>query len=385
MPAARGSFQIGSFRGIPVRVHISLLIVLPLLAFLFGGAFRRAAEVAEVPPERLGGSPALWGLLVAVGLFASVLIHELAHTVYALRRGGAVRSITLMMVGGVSELTEAPPRPRDEALMAAVGPLTSILLAVLFGVATWLLQEVRSFNIQFACFYMAALNLFLGVFNLLPAFPMDGGRIVRASLTGRLGPVRATRVASLLGRGFAILFGIWAVVSFNPFLIVIAFFIFMGAQGEAQQVRMKVTLERVPVADLMTPLRVGVDVGASLEEALWELRRERRLLLPVTEEGRPVGQVALEMVRNVPEPERMTRTARELMRPAVVARLDEDGWTALRRMAEEEVPQLAVVEVDGRLAGTLDVNDVQRGLSLFQAREERNGQQARRWRQERPA
>ncbi|WIG95155.1 site-2 protease family protein [Myxococcus sp. SDU36] len=385
MRAARGSFQIGSFRGIPVRVHFSLLLVLPLLAFLFGGAFRRAAEVAEVPPERLGGSPALWGLVVAVGLFASVFVHELAHTVYALRRGGKVRSITLMMVGGVSELTEAPPRPRDEALMAAVGPLTSLLLAALLGGATWLLQEARSFNVQFAFFYMASLNLFLGVFNLLPAFPMDGGRIVRASLAGRLGMVRATQVASWLGRGFAVLFGVGAVLSFNPFLAVIAFFIFMGAQGEAQQVRMKATLERVPVADLMTPRRVGVDAGASLEQTLWDLRRERLLLLPVTEDGRPVGQVSLETVRGVPDSERMTRTAREVMVPAVVVRLDEDGWTALRRMAEEEMPQLIVVEADGALAGTLDLNDVQRGLSLYQAREERRGPQERRWRQERPA
>ncbi|GHG67968.1 site-2 protease family protein [Comamonas sp. JC664] len=385
MRAARGSFQIGSFRGIPIRVHFSLVIVLPVLAFLFGGAFRRAAEVAEVPSERLSGSPALWGLAVAVGLFASVFVHELAHTVYALRRGGTVRSITLMMVGGVSELTEAPPRPRDEALMAAVGPLTSILLAVLLGGATWLLQEAGSFNAQFALFYMASLNLFLGVFNLLPAFPMDGGRIVRASLTGRLGAVRATQVASLLGRGFAVLFGVWAVLSFNPFLAVIAFFIFMGAQGEAQQVRMKATLERVPVADLMTPRRVGVSAGASLEETLWALRRERLLLLPVTEGDRPVGQVALEVVRSVPDAERMTRTAREVMQPAVVVRLDEDGWVALRRMAEEEVPQLVVVEPDGTLAGTLDVNDVQRGMTLYQAREERRGRRESRWQQERPA
>ena len=128
----------GAFRGIPIRVHFTLLLILPLLAVMFGGAFRRAAEVAEVPPERLLGSPAVWGLGVAVGLFASVFVHELAHTLYALARGGRVRSITLMMVGGVSELTEAPPRPRDEALMALVGPLTSILLAAGFGVATWL-------------------------------------------------------------------------------------------------------------------------------------------------------------------------------------------------------------------------------------------------------
>ncbi|MCP3144267.1 site-2 protease family protein [Pyxidicoccus xibeiensis] len=386
MRAAKGSLQVGSFRGIPIRVHFTLLLILPVLAFMFGGAFREAARMAEVPPERLLGSPALWGLGVAVGLFASVLVHELAHTVYALWRGGRVRAITLMMVGGVSELTEAPPRPKDEALMALVGPLTSIFLAVVFGGVTVLLQDTRSFNLQFACFYLASLNMFLGVFNLLPAFPMDGGRIVRAALTGRLGPVRATRVASGLGRGMAVLFGLYGALVLNPFLVVIAVFIYAGAEGEARQVRMKATLERVPVSLLMTPGLVGVDVAASLWEAMWALRREKKVVLPVTEGGRPVGWLWLEPVREVPEEERATFTPRELMRPAAVVGVDENAWTALRRMAEHEVPQLAVVAADGTLAGTLDLSDVQRGLALYQERTERNERAARRgWRQERPA
>jgi len=321
---------------------------------------------------------------VAVGLFASVLVHELAHTVYALRRGGRVRSITLMMVGGVSELTEAPPRPRDEALMALVGPLASIVLAVAFGGGTWLLQGTRSFNLQFACFYLASLNFFLGAFNLLPAFPMDGGRIVRASLTGRLGAVRATRVASLMGRAIAVLMGLWGAFSLNPFLMVIAVFIYVGAEGESRQVRMKATLERVPVSALMTPRLEGVDAGASLWEAMWALRQAKRLL-PVTEEGRPVGWLGIDAVGGVPETERATRTARELMRPVEVVGVDEDGWTALRRMAEKEAPQLAVVAASGTLEGILDLLDVQRGLLLYEARAERAGRQERGWRQERPA
>jgi Zn-dependent protease len=376
--------QVGAFRGIPIRVHFTLLLILPLLAVMFGGAFRRAAEVAEVPPERLLGSPAVWGLGVAVGLFASVLVHELAHTVYALRRGGRVRSITLMMVGGVSELTEAPPRPRDEALMALVGPLASIVLAVAFGGGTWLLQGTRSFNLQFACFYLASLNFFLGAFNLLPAFPMDGGRIVRASLTGRLGAVRATRVASLMGRAIAVLMGLWGAFSLNPFLLVIAVFIYVGAEGESRQVRMKATLERVPVSALMTPRLEGVDAGASLWEAMWALRQAKRLL-PVTEDGRPVGWLGMDAVGGVPETERATRTARELMQPVEVVGVDEDGWTALRRMAEKEAPQLAVVAASGTLEGILDLLDVQRGLMLYEARAERAGRQERGWRQERPA
>jgi Zn-dependent protease/CBS domain-containing protein len=376
---------VGAFRGIPIRVHVTLLLVLPLLAAMFGGAFRRAAELAEVPPERLLGAPAAWGLGVAVGLFASVFVHELAHTVYALARGGRVRSITLMMVGGVSELTEAPPRPRDEALMALVGPLTSLVLAAGLGGVTWLLQGTRSFNLQFACFYLASLNLFLGLFNLLPAFPMDGGRIVRASLTGRLGALRATRVAAVLGRGFAVLFGLWGALTFNPFLMVIAVFIYLGAEGEARQMRMKATLERVPVSALMTPRVAGVEATASLWDAMWALRRERRLVLPVTEGGRPVGWVGMEALDAVPDAERATRAARELMGPAEVVGLEEDGWTALRRMAEKEVPQLAVVTEEGALAGTLDLTDVQRGLALYQARLERFERQARGVRQERPA
>ncbi len=384
MRAARGSLQVGAFRGIPIRVHFTLLLILPLLAVMFGGAFRRAAEVAEVPPERLLGSPAVWGLGVAVGLFASVLVHELAHTVYALRRGGRVRSITLMMVGGVSELTEAPPRPRDEALMALVGPLASIALAVAFGGGTWLLQGTLSFNLQFACFYLASLNFFLGAFNLLPAFPMDGGRIVRASLTGRLGAVRATRVASLMGRAIAVLMGLWGAFSLNPFLLVIAVFIYVGAEGESRQVRMKATLERVPVSALMTPRLEGVDAGASLWEAMWALRQAKRLL-PVTEDGRPVGWLGMDAVGGVPETERATRTARELMQPVEVVGVDEDGWTALRRMAEKEAPQLAVVAASGTLEGILDLLDVQRGLMLYEARAERAGRQERGWRQERPA
>ncbi|WP_254613955.1 site-2 protease family protein [Myxococcus sp. CA056] len=385
MRESRGALKVGSLRGIPIRVHYSLLLVLPLLAYLFGGAFRRAAEVAEVPPEQLMGSPMLWGLGVAVGLFASVFVHELAHTFYALARGGQVRSITLMMVGGVSELSEAPPRPRDEALMALVGPLTSLALAGLFGLATWGVEGTTSFNLQFACFYLASLNLFLGLFNLLPAFPMDGGRILRAVLSGRMGPVRATRVASLVGRGFAVLFALWGVVSFNPFLFVIAFFIFMGAEGESRQVRMKALLERVSVSELMTPRGAGVEAGALLEQALWDLRRERQTALPVTEDGRPVGLVDVEAVRAVSEADRIHRLTREVMRPVQVVRLDEDGWRAVRQLAENSAQLLAVVDADGRLVGTLDVDDVQRGMTLLQTREERAERDARRWRQERPA
>ncbi|NVJ28777.1 site-2 protease family protein, partial [Myxococcus sp. AM011] len=129
----------------------------------------------------------------------------------------------------------------------------------------------------------------------------------------------------------------------------------------------------------------GVEVGALLEQALWDLRRERQTVLPVTEDGRPVGLVDVEAVRAVSEADRIHRLTREVMRPVLVVRLDEDGWRAVRQLAENSAQLLAVVDAEGRLVGTLDVDDAQRGMTLVQTREERAERDARRWRQERPA
>ncbi|RKH34096.1 site-2 protease family protein [Corallococcus sicarius] len=384
MRARPGALQVGSFRGVPIRIHFSLLLALPLLAFSFAGTFQQAAGAADVPPGSLPGHPLMWGLVVAVGLFVSVLLHEMAHTLYALRHGGEVHGITLMIVGGVSELAEVPKKPRDEALMALVGPLTSLGLAVVLASATWLLKGLGLFPLQFAGFTLAMLNAVLGVFNLLPAFPMDGGRIVRAALTPRLGVLKATRVAALLGRAFAVLFGVWGVVALNPFTLVIAFFVLMGAEAESRQVRMRVVLEHVRVATLMTPRAVGVDLDLSMADAQWALRREHTQMLPVTNGGHPVGRVSWASVEAIPEDERAGCMVREVMEDGVVAELCEDGWTALRRMAEAGVPLLAVVDEEGLLAGTLDWNDLQRGMTRAEQELERKDSRTG-WPRERPA
>ncbi|HVG59357.1 MAG TPA: site-2 protease family protein [Hyalangium sp.] len=384
MRSTRGAFQVASFRGVPIRIHYSLILVLPLLALLFGGVFRQAARMAEVPVAPGGAAPFLWGLGVAVGLFASVLVHELAHVLYALRTGGQVRSITLMIVGGVSEVTELPRRHRDEVLMALVGPLTSVALgALLLGVQA-LLPQSPAFSPGFAITYLAGLNLFLGLFNLVPAFPMDGGRILRGLLAGRMGVVRATRVASMVGKGFALLFFIVALFTLNPFLFVIALLVLTGAEGEARQVLLKTVLEKLQVEQLMSPRFHGVELDTSLEEALGELRRARRLALPATEQDQPVGWVVLGDVLKVPEAERVQRTLRELVKPAVMVAPGDNAWSAVRRMAETQPPLLLVLE-QGRLVGTVDANDLNAAVALHLASAQERGGRWPRWRQERPA
>ncbi|HEX8437725.1 site-2 protease family protein [Archangium sp.] len=360
----RGAVRIATLRGIPIRLHYSFLLVLPVLAWLFSQAFRNAAEAADVPPERLLGHPLAWGLGLVVALFLSVLVHELAHSFYALRKGGQVSDITLMMIGGVSRITRMPEGPRQEALMALVGPLTSLALGGLFLAAYTLLAGARSFNLQFAVFYLGSLNVFLGFFNLLPAFPMDGGRILRSLLSVRLGRVRATQVAGGVGKAFAVLFGLLGLVSGNFVLVLIAAFVFLGAASESREVLMQSLLARVRVREVMVPRTASVEAEDSLEEVAARLRTERRRALPVREEGRVVGLVTLAAVRQVPAARRSQVRVREVALPVPTLTPESTAWDALRELGQRRLPQLPVVLEDGTLAGTLTQDDVMRGLEL---------------------
>ena len=359
----RGHIQVASLRGIPIRVHFTFLLILPFLAWSFAQAFRGAAAAASVPPERLMGSPWLWGLGVAVALFVSVLLHELAHSLYALHKGGAVSDISLMMIGGVSRITRMPESSRHEALMALAGPVTSLAIGALSLGTHVLLASANSFNLSFAFFYLGSLNIFLGLFNLLPAFPMDGGRILRALLTGRLGRVRATQVAGWVGQGFAVLFGLYALLSGNFVLLFIAFFVFMGAAAESRDVLLQSRLAGVSVGEVMVRRTEAVEVEQSLREALERLHGERRRAMPVVEAGQVVGMLVLDDVRRVPVRELDGRQVRELSVAAPVLTPESSAWDALKEMSQRRLPQLPITE-HGVLVGTLTQEDLVRALEL---------------------
>ncbi len=363
-----GSFSIGRVGGIQIRLHFTFLIVLPIIAFAFARefvGFRYAAMMAGVPPELIRGSPALWGTLVALGLFASVLVHELAHAFLAIRRGGKVRDITLLMIGGVSNLVELPRQPKDEAVMALVGPLTSIVLAGVLYVVQLLLGGTALFSLRFGIFYLAAMNLVLGLFNLLPAFPMDGGRILRGLLAGRMGVVRATHVAATCGKAFALLFVLVSFLTFNVFLMLIAFFVYIGAEAEARQVVAQSVLGQVRVTDLLQPAPAPIDSFATVEEAAARMLRERQLALPVKRGDEILGIVTLERVERVPPERRANILVPDIVRAAPKVPATANVWDALRLMTENQLPMVPVV--DGpRLLGFLSHDDVVRGLRLYQ-------------------
>src|SRR5262249_24187970 len=161
------------------------------------------------------------------------------------------------------------------AIMALVGPLTSLALAAIFYGIRLAIAGLGSFDVQFAFFYVAEMNLFLGLFNLLPAFPMDGGRVVRGLLVERYGVIRATQIAVALGKAFSVVFGIIGLFSFNIILIIIAFFIFLGADAESRGVLVKAMMGHVRVRDLMSARHPFVSPAPSVYDAAEQMLRER--------------------------------------------------------------------------------------------------------------
>ncbi len=220
------SYKIATVWGIPIKIHISLILVMLFYAL----------SVAR------GGVLAILAtLLLTASVFFSVALHELGHSFVALRKGCRVREITLLFIGGAAMMEDMPRRPRDEIQMASAGPLVSIAV----GLIGWSIgRQYANHLLGYILLQVGLINFFLAGFNLLPSFPMDGGRIFRAALTPKMGRLKATFVASRLGKIIAVFFGIYALLSDEPFaprfiLIAIAFLIFSMAENEYRMVAMQ--------------------------------------------------------------------------------------------------------------------------------------------------
>ena len=285
----RGTFTIVRVRGIPVRVHWTLLVLIPYLALALAYEFPSIAQTAGVRPADVQLPRIAWGILLAIGLFVSVVLHELAHSVVAIWRGGRVKEIVLMVVGGVSVIESMPKRRWEEGLVAAVGPLLSLLLGgVLFaGYAASQTADAR-----FGLFYLAETNLVLGVFNLLPAFPMDGGRIFRALLASWLGAARATEISARVGKGLAALLGLLGIVAGSMLTVLVALFLYTGADTEARAQRLRDALAGLRMADLMMQNPLSLPASVSLADAAaLMLAAGRGEAVAVDEDGHALGVV----------------------------------------------------------------------------------------------
>ncbi|HLM78712.1 MAG TPA: site-2 protease family protein [Rubrobacteraceae bacterium] len=350
------SFKIGRAFGIDTKVHWTFFLLLILFAF-FG--FQDTGTLL--------GALVTTGLVVA--LFFCVLLHEYGHSLVAQRLGIEIRDITLLPIGGLARMKTLPEKPVDEVKIAIAGPLVNVVLAPLFfGLALLLgadfssvtgIVGVSSAGEAFAA--LAVLNVVLAVFNLIPAFPMDGGRVLRGLLATRLGSVRATDVASGVGQFFAFVFFLVGLLV-NPFLILIAVFIFFGASGESQMVRQRETMRGLSVADVMGTKRRTETVtpyhnfGQVLDSVIHGYQED----FPVVDyEGKLVGIITRNEILAAAHSPNRYASVRDLMKPDVPtvspnADLFTDGYRILQ---ESGLRALPVVE-NGDLVGMLTMDDV---------------------------
>jgi len=376
----KDSIQIGELFGIPIRLHFTFLIVIPLFTMIIAYQIEYSVKFLEmvfglttpvdtsiITAEYI---PYILGMIVTLSLFASVLIHELAHSVVAISKGLEVKSITLLILGGVSAIDEGQsPDPDVEMPMAIAGPLASLVIGIITGVfalvSFYFIPQPPFAGILFYVFgYLSFLNILLFLFNLIPAFPMDGGRVLRAFLAKRMPVHQATAIAADIGRGFAIVFGIVGLLLFNPILIIIAVFVYLGAGQEATMVRYSHLLNGVTVSDAMSSPVTYITPGSSVDSVVQAMYNTKHLGFPVIENGTLIGVVTLHDINKISSIDREAMIVKDVMtRGPATLPPDAPLTEALKIMSVMNIGRVPVVR-DGQVEGIVTRTDILRFLEL---------------------
>ncbi len=370
-----GSFRIGKIAGIDIDINVSWIIILVLLTVsLATGWF------PQLYPGWSSGTYWVVGLISALLLFVSVLLHELAHSLVARRRGLPVKNITLFIFGGVSNIEQEPKSPGVEFQVAVVGPLTSLLIGAICYLLLLPLRGTHS-PLEGILFYLAVTNVLLGVFNLIPGFPLDGGRVLRSivwKITGSL--TKATRIASISGQVIAYLFilwGIWQLFTGNVlngiWIGFIGWFLLSAAQSANSQATLASVFRGVTVGEVMNPKPVTVPANISLQQLIdaYFLPGALRYAL-VMQADHLAGLITLSDIRHIPRERWANVPVSQAMIPLErlhVVSPQQSLSDVLPLMAGRDVNQLPVVQ-NGALVGILSRDaivqylEVRRGLGV---------------------
>jgi Zn-dependent protease/CBS domain-containing protein len=368
------SIRLFSVRGIDIRAHITFPLILVWGALQFGLLARQ------------GLTGALFGIVVTLILFAIVILHELGHSFAALHYGVPVKQIVLLPIGGVAQLERIPEKPIQEFVIAAAGPLVNFGLAGILAVAGLILDlplPMRgltgvlnalgrgSFSAVFGYIFIA--NLFLALFNLLPAFPMDGGRVLRALLASRLDYVRATTISVTVGQGLALLMGLWGFLNGGFFFILIAFFIYAGASQEGRMIQFRSVLGGLTVAQAYSRDVAFLTPESSLRDAVDLTLNSFQSDFPVCEGDQLVGLLThsrlVEVLNKLGPEERVGQIMEKDFQPT---QPDEELFAIQQKLAEQQRDALPVVE-DGRFLGLITNRDISEVYRLASSRPEMLG------------
>jgi Zn-dependent protease/predicted transcriptional regulator len=364
----KNAWRVGRVFGIDIKIDSSWVVIFVLFSWFLAGSYFPKAH-----PHWTLALNWTMGLLTSLLFFGSVLVHELTHSLVAQKQGEEVKSITLFILGGVAQIKEEPNEPLKEFGMAIVGPLSSFFLAVIFLLIS-LLAAPASEPVRSAAFFLFNMNLVLGAFNLLPGFPMDGGRVLRAIVWKVTGDLRkATRIASLVGDGIAYLMifsGVFLILrgDFDGlWWVLIGWFLHNASRQGYAQVMIKSALEGLKARDLMNSdfetVPAGLPVRALVDDYI--LRKKERVFL-VTVGGDLKGIVCLEDVKSLPREEWEQSPVSQVMTPKDKLQsvpLDADGNQILASLTTRDVHQIPVMDGD-RVVGIICRNDILRVLQL---------------------
>jgi Zn-dependent protease/CBS domain-containing protein len=356
------SIAIGSIRGTVIRVHVTFLLLLVWIAFSYYA--------------QGGTQAAIQGVVFIVLVFACVVLHEFGHVLAARRYGVQTPDITLLPIGGVARLQRIPEQPSQELVIALAGPAVNVVIAVALYLALGALPSTQSMELQNPGTNLLArllsVNIFLVLFNLIPAFPMDGGRVLRALLGYRMGFARATQIAAVVGQALAFAFGLLGLLG-NPLLLFIALFVYLGAAAEAHSVQLRQAARGIIAGDAAITRFESLTPLSTVEDAVQCLIRTTQHEFPIVDGGgRLRGVLTRDAMIHALRDAGPSVSVMEVMRrdiPVVHQRqtLDE----ALRLLQESRQPAVGVVDSDGRLAGFITPENLGELMMVHAAGRER--------------
>lgn len=361
-----GSLKIVTIMGIPIRIHFSWLIIFGLITWSLSTFY-----FPKAVPQLKGSSYWISGVAAAFLLFVSVAVHELSHSFIAIRYGQSILSITLFIFGGVAQMKGEPAHPKAEFRMAIAGPLSSFLLSLIF----FLSYRLVTGEIVKALFqYLSQLNLILGAFNLIPGFPMDGGRLVRAFIWNKTNDFfYATRRASQYGQKIALFFIIFGLFSLfmgftnGLWLMLIGWFLHTAAQASYQQASLQEILWSVKVKDVMVKDIINISPNITIDTAVDEYFLKYGYGgFPIMDDGKILGIVTLKEIKNIPKERWKYTTISSVFIPhdkRWEVSAEEDATKALELMISEDKGRLVVTE-KGSVIGLITRNGIARYLQI---------------------
>lgn len=352
--------------GIPVKLNISFLIFFPLLAWLIGSQLDYYVGLLgmniDTTALTTGPMPLLVGLIAAAGLFLGVTLHELGHSFVARSYGVQIKSITLHVLGGVAELEQIPPESGREAKMAISGPLVSFLLGAIAWAFFVLLSPTNPLP-KFITGYMMYVNFAVGAFNLIPALPLDGGRVLRSLLASRQSRFRATQTATKISRGIAVFMGIIGILNLQIFLVLIAVYVYIGASSEIRNMMVHQALDGLKAKDLMTEDVITVAPDTTIQEMMEIMMERRHLGYPVLDNKEEV--VGIVTLADLKESEDKRDLVRDVMTSQVVTIKEYDGAEeAFTRITQNNLGRLIVVDDTKSMVGIITRTDIMNALKI---------------------